>query len=73
VAPNRIEEGVLLVDGVEAFYRRVDDPYLSTDFARKYAQRLPNAELKLLPGAGHWPWIDQPSALNSVLEFLSAR
>ena len=49
------------------------DPYLSTDLARKYVERLPNAELKLLPGAGHWPWIDDPLVVNSALEFLSAR
>jgi pimeloyl-ACP methyl ester carboxylesterase len=49
------------------------DPYLSTDLARKYAERLPTGELKLLPGAGHWPWIDDPGAVNCVLDFLSAR
>ena len=49
------------------------DPYFSTDFARKFAERLPNAELKLLHGAGHWPWIDDPGTVNCVLKFLSRR
>ena len=49
------------------------DPYISTDFARKFAERLPNAELKLLHGAGHWPWIDDPGTVNCVLKFLSPR
>jgi pimeloyl-ACP methyl ester carboxylesterase len=40
------------------------DPYLPTSFARLYAETLPNAELKLLPDAGHWPWLDDPSVVE---------
>ena len=27
-------------------------------FAEAYAEALPNAELEIVAGAGHWPWID---------------
>ena len=36
------------------------DIYLPTKFAEAYAEALPNAELEIVPGAGHWPWIDDP-------------
>jgi pimeloyl-ACP methyl ester carboxylesterase len=47
-----------------------DDPYLPVRFGRLYAERLPNAELRELPGAGHWPWIDRPEAIDEVVRFL---
>ena len=34
------------------------DPYLSTKFAQAFADALPNSEMDLIAGAGHWPWID---------------
>ena len=45
------------------------DPWLPASFAGAYAQRLPNAELALVPGAGHWPWLDQPSVIEQIAEF----
>ena len=33
--------------------------------------RCPNAELELVPGAGHWPWIDDPGVVDRVLGFLA--
>jgi pimeloyl-ACP methyl ester carboxylesterase len=46
------------------------DPYLPTKFASDYARALPNAELEVVAGAGHWPWIDDPTAIDRVLDFL---
>jgi pimeloyl-ACP methyl ester carboxylesterase len=46
------------------------DPYLPTKFAHDYAQALPNAEAEIVAGAGHWPWIDDPSVVDRVLEFI---
>jgi pimeloyl-ACP methyl ester carboxylesterase len=46
------------------------DPYLPPGFARAYAERLPNAELLLLPDAGHWPWLDRADLLDRVVAFL---
>ena len=46
------------------------DRYLTTRFARAYAERLPGAELLLVPGAGHWPWIERPELVDRVLGFL---
>ncbi|HWM63197.1 MAG TPA: alpha/beta hydrolase [Solirubrobacterales bacterium] len=46
------------------------DPYLPTKFALDYAQVLPNAELEIVQGAGHWPLIDDPAVVDRVLEFV---
>jgi pimeloyl-ACP methyl ester carboxylesterase len=46
------------------------DAYLPVGFARAYADALPNSRLQITSGAGHWPWIDDPSVVDSVLEFL---
>ena len=47
------------------------DAYLPTRFAEAYAQALPNARLEILAGGGHWPWIDDPSVIDRVLEFVA--
>jgi pimeloyl-ACP methyl ester carboxylesterase len=46
------------------------DPYIPVEFGRAYAERLPGAQLLELPAAGHWPWIDDPSVVDSVQDFL---
>jgi pimeloyl-ACP methyl ester carboxylesterase len=47
------------------------DAYLPTRFARAYADALPEAELEIIAGAGHWPWIDTPSLVDRVHRFVS--
>jgi pimeloyl-ACP methyl ester carboxylesterase len=47
------------------------DPYLPTRFARAYADALPNAELELIEGAGHWPLVDRPGEIDRILGFLA--
>jgi pimeloyl-ACP methyl ester carboxylesterase len=48
------------------------DPYIGVEMARAYAARLPSAELAVLDGAGHWPWIDRPEAVGMVRSFLAS-
>lgn len=48
------------------------DPYLPTCFAGAYAAALPDARVKIVPGAGHWPWIDDARVVGTVLDFLDA-
>ncbi|HKT82910.1 MAG TPA: alpha/beta hydrolase [Solirubrobacterales bacterium] len=45
--------------------------YFSTRFAQAYAGALPSAELEIVPGAGHWPWIDDVRVVERILRFLS--
>jgi pimeloyl-ACP methyl ester carboxylesterase len=47
------------------------DPYLPLRFAEDCAAALGNAELEIVPGAGHWPWIDEPAIVDRVLDFLA--
>jgi pimeloyl-ACP methyl ester carboxylesterase len=48
------------------------DPYVPHRFADEYARVLPNATLLKLPDAGHWPWIDRPDVVDTVVAFLAA-
>jgi pimeloyl-ACP methyl ester carboxylesterase len=47
------------------------DIYLPTRFGRAYAEALPGAELEIVPGAGHWPRIDEPALVDRILRFLA--
>jgi pimeloyl-ACP methyl ester carboxylesterase len=47
------------------------DPYLPAKFAADYARVLPSAELEIVEGAGHWPWIDDERVIGRVLSFVS--
>ncbi len=47
------------------------DPYLPTKFAEDTAAALGNAQVETRAGAGHWPWIDDPTIVDRVLEFLA--
>jgi pimeloyl-ACP methyl ester carboxylesterase len=46
------------------------DPYIPTKFGQAYAKTLPNATFEAIEGAGHWPWIDDPSVVDRVVDFL---
>jgi pimeloyl-ACP methyl ester carboxylesterase len=46
------------------------DPYIDPSFAHRYAEALGGAEARIVPGAGHWPWIEQPAVVDDVVAFL---
>jgi pimeloyl-ACP methyl ester carboxylesterase len=47
------------------------DPWLPAEFAAAYGQRLSSSEVRLLPQAGHWPWLEQPDVVGAIAAFLS--
>lgn len=47
-----------------------NDPFLRPRFAEAYADALPDSTLRLVPAAGHWPWIDDVRVVDDVLDFL---
>lgn len=47
------------------------DPYLPARFAEAHAARLPNSELEIVQGAGHWPWIDDARVVDRVHNFIA--
>jgi pimeloyl-ACP methyl ester carboxylesterase len=48
------------------------DRYVPASFAHAYAAALPGArEATLVPGAGHWPWLDAPDVVRDVTDFLT--
>jgi pimeloyl-ACP methyl ester carboxylesterase len=47
-----------------------DDPWLRSELARRYGERLPQAEVEVLSEAGHWPWLDRPELIERVAAFL---
>jgi len=50
------------------------DRYLPVKYAEQQREFFPKAELHVLHGLGHWPFIDDPEAVeNAVLPFLKAQ
>jgi pimeloyl-ACP methyl ester carboxylesterase len=47
------------------------DLYLPARFAQAHAAALPDSQLRIVVGGGHWPWIDDPSVIDDVLDFVS--
>jgi pimeloyl-ACP methyl ester carboxylesterase len=47
------------------------DPYLGPELGRGYAERLPHAQLRDVTRGGHWPWLDDPSIIDRVVDFLN--
>jgi len=49
-----------------------DDPWLSAEHSRYVASRIRGAELVVLPGVDHWPWIgDADAVLGEIEAFLT--
>ena len=47
------------------------DPYIAPAFAQAYADALGGpARVECLERAGHWPWLDRPEAIETVVAFL---
>ena len=47
------------------------DPWLPVALATQYTERLPHAELRLVPGAGHWPWLEDPAVADAVADYVT--
>jgi pimeloyl-ACP methyl ester carboxylesterase len=48
------------------------DPYLPPEFAHRLAERLGGpAEVEVIEGARHWPWLDRPELVDHVTAFLA--
>jgi len=51
-----------------------DDAFGTPEAAQRLVEAMPHAELELLPGAGHLPWLDDPQhAARVVSDFLGVR
>lgn len=49
-----------------------NDTFGGSDVAQRVVGRMPDAEVELLPGAGHLPWLDDPErAATATATFLS--
>jgi len=46
------------------------DPWCGPEQAEAYATRLSQATLERIPGAGHWPWLDDPKVVERVSGWL---
>jgi pimeloyl-ACP methyl ester carboxylesterase len=48
------------------------DPYLAPEWSERVATALGGpARVEIVPGAGHWPWMERPQILQEVAQFLS--
>lgn len=49
----------------------VDDQFIPAKYARRNLEAFPGAELHMIEGAGHWPFIDRPDDIGEIIcEFL---
>lgn len=49
------------------------DPYIPVTFADRQRSAFPGADVNILPGSGHWPFIDDPPAVAALLTGFLAR
>jgi pimeloyl-ACP methyl ester carboxylesterase len=48
-----------------------DDPYIPASFAKGFADALGgDTRVAVLHGVRHWPWLDEPSVIDTVADFL---
>jgi pimeloyl-ACP methyl ester carboxylesterase len=47
------------------------DPYVGADHAHRIAERLPDAETWIVPGAGHWCMHEEPAVYDRIAAFLA--
>ncbi|HSY37898.1 MAG TPA: alpha/beta hydrolase, partial [Polyangia bacterium] len=48
------------------------DSYLPSSYAERQREFVPRAEVNVLPDSGHWPFADDPAAVESLLlDFLA--
>ena len=45
------------------------DRWLDPAFAAAYGRALPHATVELIPGAGHWPWLEDPDLAGRLASF----
>ena len=66
---ERAGERLTEIDAPARVVWGADDDYLPTRFAHAYAEAL-RAEVEVVEGAGHWPWIDEPELIERLCSFL---
>ena len=49
------------------------DPYLRVAHAERQREAFPRAEVRVLEGSGHWPFVDEPAAVSAALRAFLAR
>lgn len=69
----KVGENLGLIEAPTLVLWGEQDPYIPERFAQAYADALPNAELNLLPDAGHWPWLDRDDVVDLTTDFLLDR
>jgi pimeloyl-ACP methyl ester carboxylesterase len=47
------------------------DPWWPPRYAERYAAALPRPQLRLVAGAGHWPWFGNAELVDEIIEFLA--
>ena len=70
---NLGDDTLALIHTPTLFIWGTSDPFGGADSARRLVQRMPNAELELMPGAGHAPWLDDlDHCATATRRFLTA-
>jgi pimeloyl-ACP methyl ester carboxylesterase len=68
---RRLKERLRFVEAPTLVVWGEQDKILGVEHTREWRMRLPRAEVALIPGAGHFPHVEQPEAcLPTLMEFL---
>jgi pimeloyl-ACP methyl ester carboxylesterase len=63
---HRIDVPTLVIWGEQ-------DRFAAPSYGRQLAEHIPNAELRMLPGAGHYPHIEQSAEVIKMIEAFASR
>lgn len=47
------------------------DPYIGLDHARELQRVLPESQLEIVPGVGHWSLVEQPELYERIADFVA--
>jgi pimeloyl-ACP methyl ester carboxylesterase len=59
---DRLDQPALVIWGER-------DPWLAPGYADAFGDRLRNATVTRVAGAGHWPWLDDPAVRDRLCDF----
>lgn len=66
--PEQVRAGLKALDAPTLLIAGEYDVALPPNRAREYADLFPRATLVVQPGAGHFPWVDDPEAFASTVQ-----
>ncbi|MBV9795595.1 MAG: alpha/beta hydrolase [Actinobacteria bacterium] len=65
--PDAVSSGLSRLGGPTLLYAGDEDPLVTPAMVRQAALLFPDASVVVQPGAGHFPWVDDPAAFAAAV------